>query len=107
MPDDLAATLTGIRDLIAARDDLAVRTNWDVPDDVSEFNAAQDKLAARVPSLLAALDAVLEIHEEFDGQCSSCYDGYGDEAAWPCAELRAITTALTGTPQLSEDENHG
>jgi hypothetical protein len=48
-----------------------------------------------VPHLLAAVEAALKQHEEFDGTCSGCTDAYGDPAAWPCEEYRAITVALT------------
>lgn len=64
MPDDpLAPALAAIRDDIAARDELLGSTDWDRPDDASRFNAAQDKVAARVPPLLAAIEAVLKPHQ--------------------------------------------
>ena len=87
MADDLATTLAGIKALIAARDDLAARMDWDVPDRLHEFNAAQDKLAARVPVLLAAIEAALK-----------AADGWKYIHSSKCAqELReAITTALHG-----------
>jgi outer membrane murein-binding lipoprotein Lpp len=56
---DPASLLSGIRELIAARDELTARMDWSAVD-VSEFNAAQDRLAARVPALLAAVEATLE-----------------------------------------------
>ncbi len=65
MTDDLAAALAGIRGLIAARDDLTARMDWSAVD-VSEFNAAQDKLAARVPALLAAVEAALKLADEWE-----------------------------------------
>jgi hypothetical protein len=45
--------------------------------------------------LLSALEAALAQHEEFDGTCAGCTDAYGDPAAWPCEEYRAIAAALT------------
>ena len=97
--DRVASTLAGIRGLIAARDDLAARIDWAKPDDVSEFNAAQDKLAARVPVLLAAIEPVLKEHqpvnrgEGLEPICGTCHKGF-----WPCRTYRAITTVLTGEP---------
>ena len=99
--DDLASTLTGIKALIAERDALAARINWAAPDDIAAFNAAQDKVAGRVPSLVAALEDVLSRHVEaviedmpapLFHYCKTC-DGH---PVWPCPEVRAITTALTG-----------
>lgn len=60
--DKVAAYLDEVRELVAERDKLVDRIRaaggWV---DAREFNAAQDRLAERVPRLLAALDAVLEL----------------------------------------------
>ena len=97
MPD---AGLAEIRGLIAARDNLAGRMDWATADRLHEFNAAQDKLAARVPSLVAALEAVLKRHVEAVIEdmpappfryCKTC----SGHPAWPCPEVRAIAAALT------------
>lgn len=63
MPDDRVATsLDRIRADIAERD-ASIRADWGNPATVADFNAAQDKLAARVPPLLAAIEAVLKPHQ--------------------------------------------
>ena len=98
--DPLAPVLTAIRDDIAARDELSGSTDWDVPDDAGRFNAAQDKVAARAPSLLAAVEAALAHHSEAvieDARppfhyCWTC----SGHPRWPCPEVRDITAALTG-----------
>lgn len=69
MPDSdlLAARLADVRALLAARDDLAGSVNaapFSVADleVVAGLNAAQDEAAGCVPRLLAAVDAVLNLH---------------------------------------------
>jgi hypothetical protein len=98
--DELAALLAGWRDLIAARDDLAARTNWDDPASVSEFNAAQDKLAARVPLLLDAVEAVLKLADEAEPWGWKPGErGIRIPVRWdldPAKVREAITAALTG-----------
>jgi hypothetical protein len=81
MPDDLSATLAGIRERHAAR----IKSAPGLGADPADFRA-----------LLKAVEAALANHEEFDGTCSGCTDAYGDPAAWPCAEYRDITAALAG-----------
>lgn len=54
-----------------------------------------------IPRLIAAVDAVLAIHRETYGECSSCIEpcGCGCEgtgAAYPCPTVRVITAALAG-----------
>jgi hypothetical protein len=102
MPDPLATSLDRIRELITARDHLTSRTDWSNPVSVAEFNAAQDKLAARVPSLLAAIDAARKLHQPMvrrDGWHPTCsYDNH----RWPCPESRDISAALLG-PQQGEE----
>ena len=63
MTDDPAsAALAAIRADIGARDDLITRMQPGRSYPVAEFNGAQDRLAERVPSLLAAVERVLELH---------------------------------------------
>ena len=97
MPDDLSATLAENRALIAERIVLAARTNWADPAAVSEFNAVQDKLAARVLPLLGALDAALAKADDW-AQLSAL------RAQDECAEeLReAIARKLTGKDGIDE-----
>lgn len=44
-----------------------------------------------VPRLVAAVEAVLAIHCDEDGDCDVC-----EPLAWPCPTVRAITAALAG-----------
>lgn len=117
MPDDPSAILSGIRELIAGRAAMAARMDWDDPDAVAGFNALTDKLAARVPSLLTAAEAVLKLHQPvttnggwLEGrewqECVQCGPNNGQEnvyavpgkgeSFWPCPTVQAITAALTG-----------
>ena len=67
MTDDPAsAALAAIRADIGARDDLITRMQPGRSYPVAEFNGAQDRLAERVPSLLAAVERVLELHRKQD-----------------------------------------
>ena len=64
--------------------------DWTEPDDVSEFNAAQDKLAARVPVLLAAIEAVLKRHFTHDRHGLMTVPLLLQPAPvilWPCPEV--------------------
>ena len=86
MTDDLlASTLAGIKSMITERDALAARINWDAPDDITAFNTAQDKVAGRVPSLVAAVEAVLKLA-----------DPEKSTGVPPVRIRKAITAALTG-----------
>ena len=67
MANDRIAALDEIRELVAAREALIVRMDT-AGVNVVEFNATQDGLADRVPSLLAALDAVLKLADEWDAE---------------------------------------
>lgn len=119
-PGDLTSALDQIRDLIAERDTLLAATDWSGVS-LSGFNAAQDKLAARVPSLVAAIERVLKLA---DGtapglsltppDCTNACDygdcdcsGEGRAVAWnldPAKVREAITAALTGS-QPGEGES--
>jgi hypothetical protein len=91
MADDLAAPLAEIEE----RARLAKAWGLLKPRVVAES-------ALDVPRLLAALEAVLELHQRIPDQrgiadgpprppiCSGC------RIAWPCQEYEAITAALTG-----------
>jgi hypothetical protein len=89
-----AAVLTPYRELVKARDDLAARMDWSAAE-LPEFNAAQDKLAARVPALLAALEAALKHHRYIDRggpdlrPVCSC-----SRLLWPCSEVADVLAAL-------------
>jgi hypothetical protein len=93
--DNLAATLGEIRNLVGERDELVARMRVAAVG-VEEFNAAQDRLAERVPRLLALADAVLALTR----------DGSGDDL-YPTSDLTvgdlrdAISKALLG-----EDADH-
>lgn len=63
--DPLAAALDEVRVLVAARDALVRRMATGEAVGVPVFNAAQDRLAERVPALLAAVDAALASHEPY------------------------------------------
>ena len=49
-----------------------------------------------VPKLVAALEAVLALHHPTSrGDCSECFDAYGDHyITHPCETVEAITEAL-------------
>lgn len=64
--DPLFSALAAIRGLLAARDALIGRMRAGAIVGSPEFNAAQDRLAERVPSLVAALDEVLKTAGEWE-----------------------------------------
>jgi hypothetical protein len=80
--------------------------------DTAKLSAALAEIGARfgsrpgdVERLLAAVDAVLELHQMepgmFPPQCTVCVNGdndFGDLMAeiWPCPTVRAISRALLG-----------
>jgi hypothetical protein len=99
-PDDLTALLEQIQKLIAARDELIPSMNWDDPADVARFNARQDKVAARVPSLVAALEAVLKLADTLEPQAPAA-SALEEDRMWirqECADMirEAIRHTLTG-----------
>ena len=122
MPDDPSSALDQIRGLIAERDTLLAATDWSGVS-LSGFNAAQDKLAARVPSLVAAIKEVLKLADDWDtdakkleGRSEFLFER-GDETAAVMLDGRsqarkdgarqlreAITAALAGS-QLGEGES--
>lgn len=66
LPDDLlSAALAEIRDLISTQNALIERMRTEAVG-IHVFNASQDRLAERVPRLLAAVDAVLALHKPED-----------------------------------------
>ena len=79
MPDDPSAALEEIKGLITRRDQLLARID-NSPYDAGlreaeeRFNAAQDKLAARTPLLVAALEAVLKLADTWDAQANQASD---------------------------------
>jgi len=115
-PDDrVSAALAGIKALITRRDHLLARMNAAPFDDAGSremeerFTAAQDKLAARVPRLAAAVEAALKhhvprtkYHAEGDSFrfCSTC----PGHPPWPCPEVRDVTAELAGTGKEAGDE---
>jgi hypothetical protein len=102
MPDDRVATsLSGYRELITARDELAARTDWDNPASVAEFNAAQDKLAAHVPPLLDAIERVLKVADGWDAALAG-----GSRHPHATAIRRAISAELL-RPQQGEEAGDG
>jgi hypothetical protein len=63
-PDPVAAYLVEVRELIGKRDELVARMQVAAVD-VREFNAAQDRLAEHGPRLLAAVEAVLKLADDW------------------------------------------
>jgi hypothetical protein len=94
MPDDVTAALAEIRGEVADLDKLIKRMR--VAAARPAVYPVPDKLAARVPRLLAALDEALAFHQAYDGYCGGCLDAYGQGVKWPCDEYQAISRALLG-----------
>ena len=119
-PVPASATLAAIRADIGARDDLITRMQPGRSYPVAEFNGAQDRLAERVPSLLAAVEAVLKLAGDWDNEsvrldavAARSFPG-GDRGVIAaaragvfqgCAEAlrEAITAALTGAQPEASD----
>lgn len=87
-PDQVTAYLAEVREAVRQRDELLPR----MPVDVSEFNAAQDRLAEPAPRLLAAVEAALKHHQP--GKLPWC-DACGPQRQ-PCQEMADIRSALLG-----------
>jgi hypothetical protein len=102
--DSAAAILAGIRELIGARDELVARMQPGRSYGAAEFNAAQDRLAERVPALLAAIEAVLALTEGPMGLEGRRLPADGQ--AVRNAVRKAITSELTKgeTPGINHDE---
>jgi hypothetical protein len=72
MPDDLTSALAGIRELVSKRDETLAWVARASADDgeldaaAGAFEVVQDKLAARAPLLLAAIEAVLALADEWE-----------------------------------------
>ena len=72
------------------------------PREILDRMRKQPGNADNAPALLDALDAVLELHEPFEGsdrggdiRCSGCYDSrYGVFEPYPCELVEAIANAL-------------
>ena len=102
-PTDPPATLTGIREriaLVAAADLDATALN--------DVYAAMVRLARDDSAvLLAAVEAVLNLHQQADrgagARCKGCAT-HVTFTPWPCPTYRAITTALAGTGEEGSDE---
>ncbi|HEY2090151.1 MAG TPA: hypothetical protein VGH54_29535 [Mycobacterium sp.] len=66
---------------------------------VAEAARLSDSAAVDVPRLLAALEAVLKLHE--GRECKNCEPGAHRrcrlcDGDWPCSTYNAITRAITG-----------
>lgn len=64
-----------------------------------EFDALIDGAVHDVPTLVAALEAVLELHKEVQWKeswptCIHCNSGEGSPLAYPCPTVTAIHQAL-------------
>ncbi|WP_134667875.1 hypothetical protein [Amycolatopsis sp. CFH S0078] len=69
-----------------------------------DCNDTRERIA---PEAIVALRAVLDLHKPEDTDpdvdpgktycCTGCLDAYGDYRDYPCATVRAITTALGGS----------
>ena len=88
-----SAALSEIRGLVTRRDQMLARMNAAQFDDAGSreveerFTAAQDKLAARVPSLVAAIEIALELAADWERKADEADDraeaasGRGDKDA--------------------------
>jgi len=94
--DDLAATLAGIRE----HNERVIALCGMAPAVVRQL-AEHD-----VPRLLAAIDAVLELHQPVDyvtgAQCKGCAT-HVTFAWWPCPTVLAITGEVTGQEAGSDE----
>lgn len=67
----------------------------------TELSAAKHLTYQDVPVLVAAVEAVLELHKEVKWAeswptCIHCNDGEGRPLAYPCPTIEAIRSALGG-----------
>lgn len=98
-PSPVAAFLAETAGLVAEQDALVQSDGVILHGRMTdEFNAAQDRLAARVPALVAALEAVLKLHAPVDRGgvmyvCRGCED-QNCLHKWPCSTISTIETAL-------------
>lgn len=97
--DPLTAALEEIRELASKRDETLAWVARASADDgeldaaAGAFEVVQDKLAARVPRLLAAIYAVLKLHRRDHHKTPFCEEcGH----VWPCSTYRVTTRELTG-----------
>jgi hypothetical protein len=103
-----AAILADTRKLIRARDELVARMHPGRSYGAAEFSAAQDRLAERVPLLLAAVEAVLKAADEWMN--TSWPDDGGDRAGVATEQIildgialrEAIVRALAGKESSDE-----
>ena len=91
MSDDPAAALDGIRG----------HAEWFREAGSVAASIAAPRSARDVPRLLAALDEVLKLHHEDQGDCDHCWECeklYGEAVgvSWPCPTVQAISRALQG-----------
>lgn len=89
-PDAVDTYLAEVREAIRQRDELVARARI-ARVNTAEFNAAQDRLAEPAPHLLAAVEAVLALTRDTDG------NDLPGESEVPVGEFaRAIYEALEG-----------
>jgi hypothetical protein len=111
--DPATAALNEIRDLVAARDGLIERMRRAAVG-AAEFNAAQDRLAERVPTLIAVAETALFQHHRSSspaegcgsgdahgqhycaGVCYTTMDFHTRYEVWPCLPYLQLFAALTG-----------
>ena len=100
-PDQVTAFLAGAQEAVRQQDELVARMRTAAVSAV-EFNAAQDRLAERVPSLLAAVAEVFKAHRPVIGEdgrdrCAWCRTSpLGQREPWPCGEFQNVSSALLG-----------
>lgn len=85
MPDAPAAILAGIRERWAQLGPLYRNTHF-----------LLDAVVQDIPSLLAAVEAALKQHQPIERRKGWPPTCSFDNHRWPCAEIEAITAALTG-----------
>ena len=90
--------MTSRQDEIKARHEIFAAKHPGTEATVKEFDALVDAATADVPVLVAAVEAVLAIHERNDdGDCDTCGSSYCADfvpVEYPCPTVTAIQSAL-------------
>ena len=78
-------------------------SDWSVDHANAEHVTRHDP--ARVLREVEAGRALLRRHEEdrhVPGQCSNCFDAFGQHLAWPCPTIRIIAAVYSDNPDYDE-----